>query len=112
MKFLDRACAGALFLVAIVECWRVPPKYPGRLWIFGSGLALLFTAMLNLLRLRAGSRVPGLRLFCIGANTMTLAWLLSLIASIGAAQVHSNPQVLLIACLIFVETVLSFVPPK
>jgi hypothetical protein len=47
MRPLDRACAGALFLLAVVECWLVPRNYTGRLWIFGTGLALLFTAMLT-----------------------------------------------------------------
>lgn len=110
MKLLDRLCAGALFLVAIVECWRVPPRYPGRIWIFGSGLALLFTAMFNLLRIRIGNRVPGLRLFCVSANAMTLAWLAALIASIGVTPALSNPQVPLIACLTFCEAVFSLVP--
>ncbi len=49
-------CAGILSVLAIVDCLLVPRTYTGRIWIFGTGLALLFTAMLNVLRLRNGQR--------------------------------------------------------
>ena len=104
MKLVDRACAGTLFLLAVLECWLVPRTYPGRLWIFGTGLALLFTAMLNLLRIRNGYSVRGLRLFCIGANLMMLALVAALIASIGWPRTMANPQIPLIAGLLVAET--------
>jgi hypothetical protein len=107
MRLLDRSCAGALFLLAVVECWLVPRTYTGRLWIFGAGLALLFTAMLNLLRLRNGYRVRGLRLFCIGANVTMLAWAGALIASIGWPRTMANLQVPLVTGLLTVETAFS-----
>jgi hypothetical protein len=107
MSLLDRACAGALFLLAVVECWLVPRDYTGRLWVLGTGLALLFTAMLNLLRLRNGYSVRGLKLFCSGANVMMLAWVVALIASIGRATSMANRQVLLAAGLLVAETVFS-----
>ncbi|MGC2194382.1 MAG: hypothetical protein WA628_06885 [Terriglobales bacterium] len=107
MKLIDRACAGAIFLLAIVECWLVPRTYPGRLWIFGTGLGLLFTAMLNLLRIRNGYTVRGLRLSCVGANVMMLALVLVLLASIGSAKTKGNPQIPLIGALLAAETVFS-----
>jgi hypothetical protein len=107
MKLLDRACAGALFLLAVVECWLVPRDYTGRIWIFGTGLALLFTAMLNLLRLRNGYRVQGLRLFCIGANVIMTVFVMALILSIGWPRTLANPQVLLILVLLGGETPFS-----
>ncbi len=107
LKLIDRACAGAIFLLAIVECWLVPRTYPGRLWIFGTGLGLLFTAMLNLLRIRNGYTVRGLRLSCVGANVMMLALVLVLIASIGSAKTEGNPQIPLIGALLAAETVFS-----
>jgi hypothetical protein len=107
MRVLDRASAGALFLLAVVECWLVPRTYTGRLWILGTGLALLFTALLNLLRLRNGYSVRGLRLSCIGANVMMLAWVVAMIASIGWATSIANPQVLLATVLLLAETVFS-----
>ena len=107
MKLVDRTCTGAIFLLAVVECWLVPRTYTGRLWIFGTGLALLFTAMLNLLRLRNGYSVRGLRLFCIGANVMMLAWAVALIASIGWPRTMANLQVPLVTGLLTVETAFS-----
>jgi hypothetical protein len=107
MTLLDRACAGALFLLAVVECWRVPRDYTGRIWIFGTGLALLFTAMLNLLRLRNGYGMQGLRLFCIGANVIMTVFMMALILSIGWPRTLANPQVLLILVLLGSETAFS-----
>ena len=68
MKLFDRLCAGVLFILAIVDGLLVPKNYTGRIWIFGTCLALLFTAMLNGLRIRNGPGVKGLKLFCITAN--------------------------------------------
>ena len=107
MQLLDRASAGALFLLAVAECWLVPRTYTGRIWIFGTGLALLFTAMLNLLRVRNGYGVLGLRLFCIGANVMMVVFVMALMLSIGWSRTVANPQVPLILLLLALETVFS-----
>jgi hypothetical protein len=107
MKTLDRLCAAALFLVAIVDCWLVPRTYTGRIWIFGTCLALLFTAMLNLLRIRNGYSVRGLKMFCITANVTMLTFALSLMASIGRARTLANPQILLVGALLLAETMFS-----
>jgi|SRR5271166_3025362 len=104
MKLLDRLCAGALFVLAIVDCWLVPRGYTGRIWIFGSGLALLFAAMLNLLRIRNGRGVPGLKLFCITANVNMLVFVIALMASIGRVRTQQHPQMPLIGALLLLET--------
>ena len=64
----------------------MPRTYTGRIWIFGTGLALLFTAMLNLLRIRNAQGVKGLRLFCIAANVTTLVFAIALKASIRKSR--------------------------
>jgi hypothetical protein len=108
VRYVDRVSAGALFLLALVECWYVPRDYTGRIWIFGTGLALLFTAMLNLLRIRNGYSVRGLRLFCIVANVVMTVFVAALVASIGQAKTLANPQVMLMFGLLAVETGFSF----
>ena len=108
MRHADRVCAGALFLLAIVECWLVPRDYTGRIWIFGTGLALLFVAMLNLLRIRNGYSVRGLRMFCIAANVVMTVFVAALMASIGEAKTLGNPQVIVIFGLLALETGFSF----
>jgi hypothetical protein len=108
LKYVDRAFAGALFLISIVECWLVPRDYVGRIWIFGTGLALLFAAMLNLLRIRNGYSVHGLRLFCVGANVVMTVFVAALMASIGHARTFANPQVVVVFGLLVVETGFSF----
>ena len=107
MRFLDRICAGSLFLLAIVDCLLVPKTYTGRIWIFGTGLALLFTAMLNVLRIRNGRGVKGLKLFCITANVTMLVFTIGLVASIGASRTLQHPQVPLVGTLLFVEAAFS-----
>jgi hypothetical protein len=107
MKTLDRFCAVALFILAIVYCLLVPKTYTGRIWIFGTCLALMFTAMFNWLRIRNGASVNSLRIFCITANVTMLALALSLIASIGRARTQANPQVPFVAALLLIETVSS-----
>jgi hypothetical protein len=108
MKVLDRLCAGILFFLAVVECWLVPRTYAGRIWILGTDLALFFTAMLNVLRIRNRYAMSGLKLSCITANVLMLVFAAALMASIGAATTVRHPQLLLIAALLSAETIFSF----
>lgn len=98
-----------MFLLAIVDCLLVPRTYTGRIWIFGTALALLFTAMLNLLRIRNEGVVKGLRLFCITANLAMLAFATALMASIGISRTRANPQVPLVSLLVIIEIMFSLV---
>ncbi|MFZ1010829.1 MAG: hypothetical protein WAN65_28575, partial [Candidatus Sulfotelmatobacter sp.] len=68
MRLFDRLCAAILFVTAIVDSLLVPKTYTGRIWIFGTILALLFTCLLNVLRIRNGREVRGLKLSCITVN--------------------------------------------
>ena len=103
MKLFDQLCAGSLFVVSIMDCLLVPRTYTGRIWIFGTGLALLFTAMLNVLRLRNGYAVRGLKMFCIGANILILTFVVALMISIGEARVLQHPQIMIVATLVIIE---------
>ncbi len=107
MKLFDRICAGALFVLAIVDCLLVPKTYTGRIWIFGTGLALLFTAMLNVLRIRNGGGVKGLKLFCLTANVTMFVFVIALMASVGKSRTLQHPQIPLIGTLLLVEAAFS-----
>jgi hypothetical protein len=107
VKVFDTLCAGTLFVLAIADCLLVPRTYTGRIWIFGTSLALLFTAMLNLLRTRNGRGVRGLRLFCITANVTMLVFVIALMASIGKPRTLQHPQIPLVGALLLAETALS-----
>ncbi len=107
MKFLDCFSAGILFVMSIVDCLLVPRAYTGRIWIFGAGLALLFTAMLNVLRIRNGRGVKSLRLFCITANVTMLTFTIALTASIGKARTLEHWHIPLQGALLLVETAFS-----
>jgi hypothetical protein len=103
----DRLCAGILFTLAIMDCLLVPRTYTGRIWIFGTGLALLFTAMFNVLRIRNGRGVKGLKLSCITANLTMLVFVIALMASIGKPRTLQHPQILLVGILLLAETAFS-----
>lgn len=107
MKRLDPLSAATLFILAIVDCLLVPRTYTGRIWIFGTGLALLFTSILNMLRLRNGRGVKGLKISCLTANATMLTFVAGLVASIGRARTVQHPQILLVGMLLLVETTFS-----
>ena len=107
MKLFDRLCAAILFVTAIVDSLLVPRTYTGRIWIFGTILALLFTCMLNVLRIRNSREVRGLKLSCITANVTMFVLAIALMASIGKARTLQHPQVPLVAALLLAETVFS-----
>src|SRR5579872_3305172 len=109
MKFIDRLCAACLFVLALVDSLLVPKAYTGRIWIFGTCLALLFTAMLNGLRIRSNREVIGLRVCCIAANITMLAFALALMSSIGRSRTLNNPQLPFAGSLLLIETAFSLV---
>jgi hypothetical protein len=107
VKIFDSLFAGTLFVLAIVDCLLVPKTYTGRIWIFGTGLALLFTALLNVLRVRNGRGVKGLKLSCITANATMLVFAIALMASIGKPRTLQHPQIPLVGILLLTETAFS-----
>jgi hypothetical protein len=114
MHVFDKLCAIVIFILAIIDCLLVPRTYTGRIWILGTCLALLFTAMLNLLRIRnargvKGLNVKGLKMFCITANVTMFTFAVALIASIGRARSLQHPQIPFLGMLLLIETIFSLV---
>lgn len=105
-RFFDLLCAGALFVLAIAAAMLIPKTYTDRVWIYGSDLALLFAAMLNLLRIQNASLL-GVRAFCITANFAMSAFFIALMISIGLSQTLSNAQIPAVAALLLLETAFS-----
>jgi hypothetical protein len=104
MKLLDLLFAGGLFLLAVAASMLIPKTYTERIWIYGTNLALLFTAMLNLLRIQNGYAMRGLKIYCITSNVTMLAFFVALMASIGLAHTLANAQIPLVAGLLLLET--------
>jgi hypothetical protein len=105
-QFFDLLCAGALFLLAIAGSMLIPKSYTGRVWMYGTDLALLFAAMLNLLRIQNAS-MRGVKIFSITANFALSALFISLMVSIGLSRTISNAQVPGVTALLLVETAFS-----
>ena len=103
---LDLLCAGSLFLLAVAGSMLIPKTYTGRIWIYGTDLALLFAAMLNLLRIQNPS-VRGVKLFSITANFAMSAFFFALMISIGLSQTLSNAHIPAVTGLLLVEAAFS-----
>lgn len=99
MRALDYVFAGLIFSLGIVHCIVTFIQYKAltlsAVWFFGTGLALLFLGMLNLLRLRHGG-IALLRPFVLSANLLTLALAVAVAYQMSLPR---NPQavVLLLA---------------
>lgn len=106
-RFFDLLCAGALFLLAVAASMLIPKTYTGRIWIYGTDLALLFASMLNLLRIQNGPAMRGVRAFCIIANVALSAFLVALMVSIGISRTLANAQIPAVTGLLFLETAFS-----
>lgn len=105
-QFLDLLFAGALFLLPIAGSMLIPKTYVGRIWMYGTNLALLFAAMLNLLRIQNAS-MRGVKIFSITANFAMSALFISLMVSIGLSRTLSNAEVPGVTALLLIETAFS-----
>lgn len=105
-QLLDLLCAGALFLLAIAGSMLIPKTYTGRVWMYGTDLALLFAAMLNLLRVQNAS-MRGVKMFSITANFSLSALFISLMVSIGLSRTLSNAEIPGVTTLLLIETAFS-----
>jgi hypothetical protein len=71
MKAIDYAFAWILFVVGIVAILMIEIRHPAGA-VLDTPFLWILVAMFNLLRLRNGYGVKGLRAFCIGANIVVL----------------------------------------
>ncbi|HKV79150.1 MAG TPA: hypothetical protein VJP02_13465 [Candidatus Sulfotelmatobacter sp.] len=67
MKYVDYACAWAIFVLGLVSIVMTELRHPPGA-VLDTPLLWIFVAMFNFLRLHNGDGVNGLRIFCIGAN--------------------------------------------
>ena len=107
MRLFDRVCAGTIFVLAIVDCLLVPKDLHGQNLDLRDGPGFAFHRHVELLRIRNGCGVQGLKLFCITANVTMLMFVIALMVSIGKSRTLHNPQVPLLAALLLVETAFS-----
>jgi len=84
----------------------IPKTYTGRVWMYGTDLALLFVAMLNLLRIQNAS-MRGVKMFSITANFAMSALFISLMVSIGLSRTLSNAEIPSVTALLLIEAAFS-----
>ena len=105
-QLVDLLCAGVLFLLAVAGSMLIPKTYTGRVWIYGTDLALLFAAMLNLLRIQNAS-LRGVKIFSITANFALSALFVSLMVSMGPSRILSNAEIPGVTAMLLIETAFS-----
>jgi hypothetical protein len=71
MKYVDQACAWIIFVAGIAHILTTEIFHPRGVTL-DLGLLTIFLAMFNLLRLRNGYSVLGLKAFCVSANLASL----------------------------------------
>jgi hypothetical protein len=99
LKLIDYALAGILFVVGIVSIVMIEIRHPAGA-VLNTPLLWILVAMFNLLRLRNGYEVEGLKAFCIAAN------LIALIVEVVRFKMF-GPLILIQAVPILGETIFS-----
>jgi hypothetical protein len=88
MRILDRIALVIVLFLGVGHVVATPKFAPGlteaTAWFSGSGLALFFAGLLNLVRLRAKANAPWR--ICLVANLLTLAWIGLIVAVFPVAQ--------------------------
>ncbi len=96
---LYAVCAAAIVALGVlhmVTTFRLSSLTPaGKVWFFGSGIALALMGILNLLNRRYGLAASGLRAACIASNVVLLCFAVIAGRLTGATAVE---QVVLPAC--------------
>ena len=105
-QLFDLLCAALLFLLAVAGSMLIPKTYTGRIWIYGTDLALLFAAMLNLLRILNAS-MRGVKMFSITANFALSALFVSLMVSMGLSRILSHAEIPAVTALLLIQTAFS-----
>lgn len=107
---LDRGTAWLIFAVGVLHCGMTFLLFDhyseGAMWFFSAGLAMIYCAALNLLRVRYAGVAPGLRAACIAANLSLLAFILVYVVGKGGRSLR-NPGVLLFVFCAFAATSFS-----
>ncbi len=110
----DRVVAWAIGGIGLLHIGVTPLAYPGwtmsAMWFASGGLAMVFLAMLNLLRNRYARVAPGLRWVCAAANIMLAVFCAAVMAAMpgGAARI---PQGIILMTLVLAATVFSLKKP-
>jgi hypothetical protein len=99
MKYVDRICAGLIFLAGVAHIVATDILHlPGSL---DTALVWILVAMLNLLRILNGYPVRGLKVFCLGGNVAVL------VLEVVRWKMFAGPSSLVLIVLFVVEILFS-----
>lgn len=106
MERLDRITGWLIFGIGMLHCGVTFLLFKGysdaAMWFFSGGLAMMYSAALNLLRVRYADVAPGLRKVCAAVNFSLLAFIVAYSAGEGARIFWNFGAVTLIICAIAV----------
>lgn len=101
-QVLDRGTSWAILAIGVTHCLLTPILFreltPRAVWFFSGGLAIVYQALFNLLRLRHG-RVAGIRRLSIGANLAGLGFAALMVAATGGGLWREPTSVVFLALL-------------
>ena len=103
MELLDRFSAWLMLGIGILHSGVTFLLFQGRsenaFWFFASGLAMIYAAALNVLRIRYSAVAPGLGSVCVAVNFSLLAFILAYAAFKGLRIFRNPGAVVLLTCL-------------
>jgi len=110
MERLDRLTGWLMFAVGVLHCSvtfiiAASPTETA-FWFFSGGLALIYCAALNLLRVRYAAMAPGLRRVCAGVNVSMLVFIAAFLAAQGF-RAFRNPAAVVLAASALAATAFS-----
>lgn len=108
MERLDRLTGWLMFAVGLLHCSvtfiiAASPTETA-FWFFSGGLALIYCAALNLLRVRYAAMAPGLRRVCAAVNVSMLAFIFAYLA---AQRAFRNPGAVVVTASALAATAFS-----
>ena len=110
MERFDRLTGWLLFAVGLLHCSvtfiiaAAPTE--SAFWFFSGGLALIYCAALNLLRVRYAAEAPGVRRVCTAVNISLLVFILAYLATQGLDALR-NPGAVVLTASAFAATAFS-----
>lgn len=114
MERMDRIVASVIFGIGVLHCgvtFVIVETAGGEVsfWFFSGGLAMIYAATLNLLRVRYAGVAPGLRRACLAVNLSLLSFILAYAASKGM-RIFRNPGAVLLVASVLAATAFSMLP--
>lgn len=108
MDHVDRLNSWLMFGIGVLHCgvtfFLFSGYSEGAMWFFSAGLAMVYCAALNLLRIRYAAAAAGVRRVSLAVNLSLLVFVLVYVAEAGLKTFRNPAAVLLVLCAVAATT--------